>query len=243
MAPASRTGSSRTFPGWVTIMPMTGVPHVHGPARHEPGIVTCLRSAMLLAGGVAAGRSSGRCSTPPGSSGCSVPVAPRTGPARAERLGHYAGHALAARSEPFSRHAAPRVADGRRHRPRRSWRPCSARPLSRPNPKHGQVRFDAPASSRRDRSRDPSVSIPCTSAPPNDAFCTPELKEVEVRVDLPNGIVRGTPAAERYGVWRQFERQATRSPPKVTKQEGQRSASRCWACLSPASARCRSSPV
>jgi hypothetical protein len=56
-------------------MPMTGVPHVHGPARHEPGIVTCLRSAMLLAGGVAAGPSSGRCSTPPGSSGCSVPVA------------------------------------------------------------------------------------------------------------------------------------------------------------------------
>ena len=43
--------------GWVTIMPMTGVPHVHGPARHEPGIVTCLRSAMLLAGGVAAGPS------------------------------------------------------------------------------------------------------------------------------------------------------------------------------------------
>jgi len=73
--------------GWVTIMPMTGVPHVHEPARHEPGIVTCLRSAMLLAGGVAAGPSSGGCSTPPGSSGCSVPVAPRTGPARAERLG------------------------------------------------------------------------------------------------------------------------------------------------------------
>jgi hypothetical protein len=173
--------------GWVTIMPMTGVPHVHGPARHEPGIVTCLRSAMLLAGGVAAGPSSGRCSTPPGSSGCSVRVAPRTGPARAERLGQLRRTRPGGTSEPFSRQAAPRVADGRRHRPRRSWRPCSARSLSRPNPKHGQVRFDAPASRRRDRSRDPSVSIPCTSAPPNDAFCTPELKDVEVRVDLPNG--------------------------------------------------------
>ena len=74
-------------PGWVTIMPMTGVPHVHGPARHEPGIVTCLRSAILLAGGVAAGPPPGRCPTPPGSSGCPVPAAPRTGPARAERLG------------------------------------------------------------------------------------------------------------------------------------------------------------
>src|ERR1700683_2573299 len=44
--------------------------------------------AMLLTGGVAAGPSPGRWSTPPGSSGRPVPVPPRTGPAAAEPLGH-----------------------------------------------------------------------------------------------------------------------------------------------------------
>jgi hypothetical protein len=59
--------------------------------------------------------------------------------------------------------------------------------LSRPSRKHGQVRFDAPVGRRRYRSRNPPVSISCTSAPQNDAFCAPQFTDAEISKSVPNG--------------------------------------------------------
>jgi hypothetical protein len=168
MAPASRTGSPRTFP-------RLGHHHAHSwcalrsrTFRHKPGIVTCLRlpccsrAAWPLVPRRADVQPTGQQwlpstgSTPDRSCsrGAPRPITPDT---------------------PW-RHARSRSPDTRRpvspmaHATGRGARgvPGPARPLRRPNPKHGQVRFDAPAGRRRDRSQDPSVSIPCTSAPQNE---------------------------------------------------------------------------
>jgi hypothetical protein len=137
-APASRTGSSRTFP-------RSGHHHAQSwcasrsPAfRHEPGIVhACgchaargLRGRWSLVGRMfnpteqqwllGTGSSPDR----PCSRGAPRPITPDT--------------TRRARSEPFSRHTAPRVADGPRHRPMRSWHPWlgsaakQAKPEARP---------------------------------------------------------------------------------------------------------------
>lgn len=124
---------------WVTIMPIVGVAHVTGlPVMSRASSHACgchaargRRGRWSLVGRMFNPTEQqwllGTGSTPdrPCSRGAPRPITPDT--------------LLAARSEPFSRHAAPRVADGPRHRPRRSWRPWlgsaakQAKPAARPS--------------------------------------------------------------------------------------------------------------
>ena len=184
MAPASRTGSSRTFPR---------LGHHHADdrcapcsraLRHEPGIVTYLRL--------------------PCCSRAAWPLVPRrrmfnptgqqwllgtgsTGPALLARSAsaNYTGHALAARSEPLSRHTAPRVADGPRHRPRRSWRPWLGSAANRPNPKHGQVRFDAQPTGAQTAAMTHRRVFRVHQHRRTTRSAPPKLNDVEVRADVP----------------------------------------------------------
>jgi hypothetical protein len=191
MAPASRTGSSRTFPRLGHHHADDRCASCSRALRHEPGIVAYLR---LPAARGRRGRWSlaGGCSTPPGSSGCSVPVAP--GPALLARSAsaNYTGHALAARSEPLSRHTAPRVADGPRHRPRRSWRPWLGSAANRPNPKHGQVRFDAQPTGAQTAAMTHRRVFRVHQHRRTTRSAPPKLNDVEVRADVPNGGSRAS---------------------------------------------------
>jgi hypothetical protein len=180
-------------------MPMAGVPCVHGPSRHEPDTVTC--PAICHAADGRRGRWSlvgwmfnpteqpwllgtGSTSDRPCSRGAPRPITP-------DRPWRHARS-----RSPDTRRPALSMADATCRGARGV--PGSARLLSRPSRKHGQARFDALVGRRRYRSRDPPVSISCTSAPQNDAFCAPQFTDAEISKSVPNGGSRAVAAASGY---------------------------------------------